>query len=326
MRHLSVIAVSLTLAACSDPLAGVGRLSEVDVAQEDTAAALPDAEEIARDGFLGTLAADGGVVPEEVANVPEAEEQDKTESGGFFRGLIKRVATTDAAAAVAADVASAQSKPVIIETTPVEPAASADLASLPAEPEAPQEELKQGRSGFGLFGGGAKKNPKRTGPDVRDVPYGAVLAFGEIARSCEARGKSLGKKVDGSGRRGFTLYDSNPDVRNKRTFYVTGFDDNCPRQFTAANALFGKPSFYEQIRYSPAGKYLPYAATDTAYDKVKSSVCRARKKEPCGHNIGKLDSRTAFVSAYEFHEFNGEWKEFLVHDGAVLAAAIKKTN
>ena len=125
---------------------------------------------------------------------------------GFFSGLIKRVTTTDAAAAVAADVASAQSKPVIIETTPVEPAASADLASLPVEPEAPQEELKQARTGLGLFRGSAKKSPKRTGPDVRDVPYGTVLAFGEIARSCEARGKSLGKKVDGSGRRGFTLF------------------------------------------------------------------------------------------------------------------------
>lgn len=325
LRQLPVILVFLTLAACGDPLAGVGRLSQVDIAPEDTtAAALPDAEEIARDGFLGTTAAEGPAL-EDVASTPEASEEETTEGGGFLSGLIKRVAKVDAAEAIAADVASAQSEAVIIETIAVEPAASADLVSLPVEPEAPQEEAKTGIRGLGLFNGGAKKSPKRTGPDVRDVPFGTVLAFGEIARSCDSRGKSLGKKVDGSGRRGFTLYDSKPGVRDKHTFYVTGFSDNCPRQFTAANALFGKPSFYEQIRYSPAGKYLPYAATDTAYDKVKSSICRTGKKKPCGQNIGKLDSHTAFVSAYEFSEHNGQWKEFLVHDGEVLAAAIKKT-
>lgn len=324
LRQLRVILVFLTLAACGDPLAGVARLSEVDIAPEDTtAAALPDAEEIARDGFLGTTAAEGPV-PEDVASAPEAQDQEKTEGGGFFSGLIKRVTKVDTAEAIAADVASAQSKAVVIETIAVEPASSADLVSLPVEPKAPQEEAKTGIRGLGLFKGGAKKSPKRTGPDVRDVPYETVLAFGEIARSCDSRGKSLGKKVDGTGRRGFTLYDSKPGVQDKHTFYVTGFSDNCPRQFTAANALFGTPSFYEQIRYSPAGKYLPYAATDTAYDKVKSSICRAGKKKPCGKNIGKLDSQTAFVSAYEFSEYNGQWKEFLVHDGEVLAAAIKK--
>lgn len=326
MRHLFVIAVSLMLTACSDPLAGVDRLKDVDVPQEEaTAAALPDAEEVARDGFLGTKAAEG-TVPADIGTPTEAEANDTAEGGGFFRGLIKRVAKADTAAVIAADVANAQSKPVVIETTPVEPGSSADLVSLLAEPVTPEQELKKNRRSTGLFSGNAKKNAPRTGPDARDVPYGTVLAFGEIARSCEARGEPLGKKVDGSGRRGFTLYDSKPGIRDKRTFYITGFSDNCPRQFTAANALFGMPSFYEQIRFGPAGKYLPYAATDTAYDKVKSAVCHARKKEPCGNKIGTLDSHTAFVSAYEFHEFNGQWKEFLVHDGSVLAAAIKTSN
>ncbi len=325
LRRLPVIAVFLILAACSDPLAGVARLSEVDIAPEDTAAAaLPDSEEIARDAFLGTAATEG-VVVEDTSVALETGAEETAAAGGFWGGLIKRVAKLDPADAVAADVASAQSEAVIIETVAVEPAAAADLVALPIEQEAPQKETAKSGGGLGLFKGSDKKSSKRSGPDVRDVPFGTVLAFGEIARSCDARGKSLGKKVDSSGRRGFTLYDSKPGVRDKHTFYVTGFDDNCPRQFTAANALFGKPSFYEQIRFSPAGKYLPYAATDAAYDKVKSMICRTGKKKPCGQSIDKLDTRTAFVSAYEFHEHNGEWKEFLVHDGEVLAAAVKKT-
>lgn len=318
VRFLPVIGVVLGLAACGDPLAGIGRLADVDVVQNDTAAAaLPDADEVAREGFLGTSAADG-TVPD---GVPAAtsETPSKDQSGGFFRKLVRRAADTDPAAAVAADVAQSQSTQ---EPSPVEPV---ELAALP---EPPSGALLKSR-GIGLFGGGKKNssaNLPRRGPDARDVPFGTVLAFGEIARVCDARGKSMGRKVESNGRRGFVLYDSQPDIRDKRTFYITGFDDNCPRQFTAANALFGAPSFYEQIRFSPAGKNLPSGATDKAYDKIKSSVCRAAKNKPCGKKIGTLDDNTAFISAYEFNEHNGKWKEFLVHDGVVVAAAVKATN
>jgi hypothetical protein len=323
------------LGACGDPLGGVGRLAEVDVTEENTAAAaLPDAVEVARDGFVGTQAAEG--------EVPSGLDQANTDvaakpAGGFLRGLVNRAANADPAAAIAADVAKSQSESVVIETAPTTPASAAEtaqnaeapveLAALPAEDLSPREELRSRKRGVGLFGGGAsRKSAPRKGPDVRDVPYGTVLAFGEIARVCDARGKSLGSKVGSSGRRGFTLHDSNAGIRDKRTFYVTGFDDNCPRQFTAANALFGKPSFYELIRFSPAGKHLPYAATDKAYDKVKTRVCRTAKNKPCGSQIGKLDASAAFVSAYEFHEHNGKWKEFFVHEGVVLASAVKTAN
>tara|TARA_R110000787_G_scaffold42992_1_gene105490 strand:+ start:12418 stop:12525 length:108 start_codon:yes stop_codon:yes gene_type:complete len=30
-----------------------------------------------------------------------------------------------------------------------------------------------------------------------------------------------------------------------------------------------------------------------------------------------------FLTAYEFSEINGQWKEFLVHDGAIPASAVK---
>ncbi|WP_298860168.1 hypothetical protein [uncultured Sulfitobacter sp.] len=334
MRLLPVVGLVLGLAACSDPLAGVDRLSEVDVVATDpAAAALPDAEEVARDGFLGTSAAQGEV-PEGVP--APAVQAEAPKAGGFLRGLINRAANADPAAAIAADVAARQSEQVIIETTAVTTTGSAsdaipvdepvELAALTPENVTPREELKPRRSGFGLFGGGAskpKKNAARTGPDTRDVEFGTTLAFGEIARVCDAKGKALGKKVASLGRRGFALHDSNPGVRDKRTFYITGFGDSCPRQFTAANALFGTPSFYETIRFSPAGKHLPYAATDTAYDKVKSKVCRAKKNKPCGGKINTLDAELAFVSAYEFGEINNKWKEFLIYDGTVLASALK---
>lgn len=317
MRLIPVIGVVLALSACGDPLAGVDRLADVDVVDTNAAAAaLPDAEEVAREGFIGTTAAEGDV-PAEVLAAPLAE---APAGGGFLRNLVKRASKADPAAAIAADVAQAQSAEPAADT-----AAPVELAALPAVPDAPVTDAAPRQGGFGLFGGGsaAKKDAPRNGPDARDVPFGTVLAFGEIARVCDAKGKSLGQKVDSNGRRGFTLYDSNSGIREKRTFYVTGFSDDCPRQFTAANALFGAPSFYEQIRYSPAGKNLPFAATDKAYDKVKSSICGAAKNKSCGRKIDTLDGNTVFLSAYEFGEINSKWKEFLVHDGTVLAAAVK---
>lgn len=324
MRLLPVVGLFLGLAACSDPLAGVDRLADVDVVATDpAAAALPDAQEIAREGFLGTPAAQGDV-PDGLPDPTQVAEA--SGGGGFFRGLIKRAANADPAAAIAVDVAARQAGQVVIATTAVTTDGSAsdavpvELAALPAEDAKPR------RGGLGLFGGGgasAHKDTARTGPDTRDIAFGTALGFGEIARVCDAKGKSLGKKVASLGRRGFELFDSNADSQNKRAFYITGFSDDCPRQFTAANALFGAPSFYETIRFGPAGEHLPYADTDKAYDGVKSKVCGAGKKKPCGKQIGRLDSELAFVSAYEFGEENSEWKEFLIYDGTVLAAAVK---
>lgn len=339
MRIVPVLSVVVCLGACGDPLAGIGTLGDVDVAPTDpAAAALPEAQEVAREGFFGTAASEGAA-PEEAALSADAagaetavsEDTAQAGAGGFFRGLLKRAAEADPAAAIAADVAKSQSTaavsddpadaPVIIQTRPTV-SASVEHAALPVgEVAPPANERTRGR---GLFGGGANKKAKpRTGPDAQDVAFGTVLAFGQIARVCDAKGKSLGTKVEGTGRRGFSLYDSKKGIRDKRTFYITGFDDKCPRQFTAANALLGAPSFYEDLRFGPAGKHLPYAATDKAYDKLKSAVCRASKNKPCGNKISKLDNSTVFVSAYEFSEYNGGWKEFLVHDGTVVASAVK---
>lgn len=331
MRLLPVVGVVLSLAACGDPLAGLDRLADVNVSETDpAAAALPTDAEIAREAFIGTSAAEGAL-PEGVSDASMAAPQGP---GGFLRGLMRRAAAVDPAEAIAADVGHSQARQRSTAMGNVDGVAVA-MQAVTADGEAapvlvaalaPEAEAPPRRTGLGLFGGrggSESADTPRKGPDARDVAFGTQLPFGEIARVCDAKGQSLGKQVATLGRRSFKLYDSNAGIKDKRTFYVTGFGDDCPRQFTAANALFGAPSFYETIRFSPAGEHMPHAATDTAYDKVKTSVCRVGRKKPCGGQIDKLDSTLAFVSAYEFHEHNSEWKEFLVYDGTVLAGAVK---
>ncbi len=179
----------------------------------------------------------------------------------------------------------------------------------------------------GLFGGRTPValSASRNGPDARDVPVGTVLPFGEVARVCDARPASMAKIVEkaaGKGR-GYVLYDSAPDTASPRTFYVTGFDDNCPRQFTAALALFGTAELHEQLRYGLPAKEYPYSTTDEAYEKVKAKVCNVGRSKPCGARIGRLEKTTVFVSVYENFGENARWADLLLHDGTVLAAALK---
>jgi hypothetical protein len=184
-----------------------------------------------------------------------------------------------------------------------------------AEPAAPSG------GGFlgGLFGGGAA-----SGSDAaEDVAFGTVLPFGQVGRVCEAKGKDLGALVEKAQARGHALYDYRPGSSAARSYYVTGFSDDCPRQFTAANALFGAPSMYEQLHYGPGGDALPVTSTDQAYEKVKSSFCRSGKGKPCGSRMSALEKTTVFISAYEHFEENARWADILIHDGAIVAASVK---
>jgi hypothetical protein len=164
------------------------------------------------------------------------------------------------------------------------------------------------------------------GPDAQDVAIGTTLPFGVVARTCAARGRALGQEIAHFPERGkgYRLHDSAPGTTAPHTFYVSGFRDGCPRQFTAALAIFGAPSMYEQLRYGDAAKDHPNSATDTAYEKVKSQVCGVSRRKPCGRNIKNLERDTVFISAYERFEDNARWADILVHDGAILAANIKK--
>ncbi|APE44385.1 hypothetical protein BOO69_13945 [Sulfitobacter alexandrii] len=295
LRFTFLIGAILTLAACADPLDGLDRISDVDLANEDPAArALPTDAEIAREGFFGTGAAAGGegaVVPADET----AEDRGTPERRGGFLGLFRRGAS---------DAPSEE-----------------DTAQAALAPETEPEPERNGGGGlFGLFGGG---DAPRGGTDTREVAYGTVLPYGVIARVCDAKGNPLGPRIENAPARGYALHDSAPGSAVARTFYVTGFSDGCPRQFTAANVLLGAPSLYEQLHYGPGGENLPVGATDRAYEEVKRDVCGAGQGKPCGSRIGRMDRTTFFVSAYDSFGNSSRWTEFLIHDGDVIASAIK---
>ena len=115
------------------------------------------------------------------------------------------------------------------------------------------------------------------------------------------------------------------DAEEMRTFYITGFDDGCPRQLTAAHVLLGAPSFYELLHYGPAGEHLAQGETDAAYERVKREVCGARKGRPCGAQIKRLERSTFFVNAYPRADDNTGWSEMLIHKGTVMATAQKSS-
>ncbi|UWR14575.1 hypothetical protein [Sulfitobacter sp. M368] len=333
LKKLCLMALLASVAACGDPLRNMDRLSDVDLAEtEAVAQALPTEEEIAREGFLGTAAADPAT--NTAAQLQPAEPA--PEKTGGFLGLLRRVVpNTEAApkdaAATAPTVLNAEAAPqpsdtetaVVLDTTADDQPADDPvlLASL-----SPAEETPRKRRGLFARVAAPQKDKPRTGPDATDVPYGTVLPYGVIARVCEARRKPLGRKVEKANARGFALFDSNPDSAAPRTFYLTGFPDGCPRQLTAASVLLGAPSLYEQLHYGPAGKHLAYGATDKAYEKVKSRVCGARKGKPCGSKISQLEKTTFFVNTYERFGGNARWSELLIHDGEVLAASLKSND
>lgn len=208
-----------------------------------------------------------------------------------------------------------------------EAAKAADTPADEADVSAPVEEASAAPARRGLFGlgGGSARAPKPGAPDAQQVRFGTALPYGQIARVCDAPAQRLGEKTESYPERGggYTLYDSAPGSEGQRTFYLTGFSDGCPRQFTAALAIFGDPESYEQIRYGPAGASMPRSATDSAYETVKNRVCRVSSGTPCGRRMSRLAKTTVFVSVYERFGSNPRWKDILLHDGEVIAVDVK---
>ena len=354
-RTFVAIGVSFGLAACGDPLAGLQKIKDVDLARSDAPAALPTEAEVAREGFLGTDAANttssaAEAALEQTATQAIAEPEGpvgaplsaseiaaaEAEKPAGLLGLLRRAvpqgkdeapakAVNTQAAAVSEAVATSQAQ-VPSPAPASDAAAQTQTAALtpPAAATPTVEEAAPKRSGlFRRLNARSAAKKVRTGPDAQDVTYGTVLPFGAVARVCDAKGKSLGSRVENAAAKGFSLYDSSPGSAGARTWYVTGFADKCPRQLTGANVLLGSASRYEQLHYGPGGDNLPLGATDAAYEGVKRRVCGAGRGRPCGSKLAKIEKSTFFVSAYERFGNSSRWSELLVHDGEVLAAAIK---
>lgn len=276
MRKSVVIAVvAVSVGACSDPFAGIDRVSD------DPSVLPPDAQ---------TMVAQETDVPEN-----------------------PRILSTLFGIGVPAPVA---------ETTAADPT----LPVAKSEPEQPAS-----RTGLkGLFGALTRQSAPEAVTASLSNPSGVpapeaqsvVPAFGNVASACGMARDTLGTKIEETA--GYQLYDTEPDSTAQRTFYVTGFDDKCPRQFRAAVALFGAPSMHETLRYGRPSDAYPYSDTDEAYERIKRAVCGVGKTKPCGKKIDRLERATVFISTYEQFADNGRWSDILLHDGEVVATAFKQ--
>lgn len=209
-----------------------------------------------------------------------------------------------------------------VEVASLAPEALIDAAEEPRAEPKPEPKPKR----RGLFSAERKAQRPKANAAAQDVTFGTLLPFGEVGRVCEARSKPLGQRVERSETRGqtYTLYDSAPESAAPRTYYVTGFADKCPRQFTAVMAMFGKPSLHEGLRYGKPATQYPYSDTDRAYEKIKSRICGVGPRKPCGSKIETLERDTVFISTYENFSGTGRWADVLIHDSTVVATAVKR--
>lgn len=288
----------------------------------------------------------------QTADAPAAGQAQTTQTGADAtprRGLFARL--TGTGSGPISEPEPEAPAPAVKAVEPTEPLVTAEIAEQPADaPEPPPVPTRRGGL-LGLFAAGdseaarpelASLGPAPTGrgrdsgaapvqalpprtADKLDVQPGTVLPFGRIARVCDAARRDFGKQIEKAPARGqsFTLYDSNPGSTAPRTWYVTGFADGCPRQFTAALALFGAASTYENLRYALPPSAYDYTEADRSYDQIKSRMCGAPRRQPCGPRIDRVERNTVFVSSYERFEGSARWADILLHDGAVMAKVIK---
>lgn len=199
-------------------------------------------------------------------------------------------------------------------------ASALTLAAAPAE-----EDLGAGLLGRFFAGSTTTNTPtpaaRRTGPDAQLIPYGESVAYGAIATVCDVPNGSLGTLVANVS--GYKIYDTIPNATALRPHFITGFDDGCARQFTAALSLNGDVGTHEVVRYLPANRSVPYSGTDSAYEAIKAGYCRVSHGSPCGSRLDALATNTTFITAYEKFGAHPRWVEILLHDGEVKAIDFK---
>ncbi len=158
-------------------------------------------------------------------------------------------------------------------------------------------------------------------PDVGDVAPLVDLPFGVLERTCGVSRRELGQNVAAAS--GFEVYDTQPGSTQMRPHYITGFDDGCARQFSAALVLLGDVGTHEIVRYSRTRVALDYSTTDNAYEEIKARFCRVGEGKPCGDRLDALGKVATFVTAYRSFGAASEWAEFLLYDGQVAAVDLE---
>ena len=333
------------LAACSDPLADVPKYADVelqDTSVQVDAVAVPADTNDTRPLFQRLL--DKKEAPVAEATVAaQADAFPAAEAVETGETAATQPATQDEAIAAAVAEAAApvvEEKPKVFgflkpkaskqaateglaDPAKIAPTDEAQVvqASLTVEPEAnPRVKAeKEGRAFKGLFG--QRKAARLTGPDAQLVEPGTALPYGVIARVCKIKKSEMGREVERSsdGKGKFRLYDSAPGTTGMHAYYITGFDDGCPRQVTAALAMFGDVARHEFLRYGPHSKGQEWSETDASYEQIKRKVCKVGKGKPCGAKLEKLEKSTSFVTVYSTFVGSPSWRNILLHDGSVMA-------
>ena len=295
VRNLAALSAVLLLVACGDPMATLPRLSEADIPEDPamlSAMPAPEAEAKAGGGFLARL----------LGGTPSGPDPERGDGDGAM----------PSGNTAAPEAATDKQLP---------PEAYGVTASVPEMPD------KKGGL-LGLFarnrtdGQAGATEAALTSPAIGP---GTVLPYGRIAKVCGMPKKAMGKLVarHPEKRPRHLLYDSAPGNTAPHSFYLTGFADGCPRQFTASVAIFGSVVMHEQLRYGLPAEVQPYSDTDKAYEKVKSRICGVPRKKPCGSRLNRLEDNTVFLSIYENFGGNDRWSNLLLHGGQILAQDIK---
>lgn len=283
---------AMTLSGCGsrDPFAGVARMSQTpDMAQP------ADSE-------------DAAVAAALTANLVEPPEERTGGLGRLFGGLFGGGADR------------VQPEPTPASTAQAEDAPTADTAAEAAPTATPQP----ARAGFfgRLFGSSQRSQSAPTG-ETNSTPSarpGGKVPLGQVAKVCDLPSKDRGTRIGSVA--GFTLYDTFPNSTAARPFYLTGFGDGCARQVTGALVMFGDPAIHETHLYSARNPR--YAEVDTAYEQIKSRVCRVGRGTPCGAKIDRMRRTVAFVTIYPQFETSGTWAELLLQSRKVQAISLRE--